>query len=80
MAILKKTTVPKLPKRRKSEYSDFKNLPLMLDVKDITAILRISKAGAYNLVNTKSFPKILVGKRVLVAKEDLQQWLERNKW
>ena len=59
-------------------FTDFDSLPLLLDVKDISKLMKISKAGAYNLINTKGFPKCLVGKRVLVPKQKLIEWINDN--
>jgi excisionase family DNA binding protein len=63
----------------KKGFTNFENLPLMLNVNDIAVLVRISRAGAYNLVNSDGFPKVKIGKRVLVPKSDLMQWLQQNK-
>ena len=63
----------------KSIYTDFDRLPLMLNAGDVAAIMRISRAGAYNLINTKTFPAVKFGKRIVVDKNDLVLWLQQNK-
>jgi len=60
-------------------YTDFETLPLVLDVKDVASIMRLSRAGAYNLMNSKDFPKLLQGKRVLVEKAEFINWLKSIK-
>ena len=62
----------------KRGFTDFENLPLMLNVNDIAIFMRISRAGAYNLVNSTGFPKITVGKRVLIPKKQLMDWLNQQ--
>jgi excisionase family DNA binding protein len=70
----------KMPKNAsKKKHTDFDKLSLLLTVTDISEVLRISRAGAYNLVNSADFPKIKVGKRVLVEKDDFKRWLQKNK-
>lgn len=39
-------------------YRSFADLPLGLKVTDVSKILSISRAGAYNLVNSEGFPSI----------------------
>ena len=66
--------------KSRNSYTDFDSLPIMLNVSQLAAIMQISRAGAYNLINSEGFPKIIVGtKRVLVAKAALIQWLEEQK-
>jgi predicted DNA-binding transcriptional regulator AlpA len=62
----------------KARYTNLDNLPLVLTVDDISAILRISRAGAYKLANQPDFPKLTIGKRVLVNKADFIQWLQQK--
>ncbi|MDR2559904.1 MAG: helix-turn-helix domain-containing protein [Oscillospiraceae bacterium] len=71
----------KMPKTtsKSRKHTDFERLSLLLTVKDISEILRISRAGAYNLINSREFPKVKVGKRVLIEKTDLMRWLQQNK-
>jgi len=67
----------KPPVRR--PYTEYDNLPFMLNVNEIAAVCRISRAKAYSLVKQEDFPATVVGKRVLVEKTDLLQWLRQNK-
>ena len=56
----------------------FEQMPDILDARQLTDALRISRAGAYNLLNSADFPTLHIGKRKLVMKEDLIQWLRRH--
>ena len=53
-------------------------LPSVLDVKELTAFLGISRAGAYNLLHRVDFPTLHIGSRMMVTKENLLTWMERN--
>jgi len=55
---------------------DFTNYPLMLNVKDIVEIFGISRDKAYDLVNSKGFPTVKIGKRIVVPKEHLLKWIK----
>ena len=54
------------------------NIPDVLTAKDLQAYLHISRAGAYILLNLADFPTLHVGKRKLVTRENLFQWMEKN--
>ena len=68
----------KLPKPKK-RYTNFENLPLVLNVDDVAAVMRISRAGAYAVVRKDDFPRFKIGNRVLTAKSDFMQWFEQQK-
>ncbi len=50
-------------------------LPLVLRVDDVAAVLRISRATAYALVNEVGFPSIRVGRRIVIPKRAFLNWL-----
>ena len=50
-------------------------MPDVMDAKQLAKVLRISKAGAYNLLNSPDFPTLRIGGRKLVMKQDLLEWL-----
>ena len=41
-------------------------------------VLSISRANAYNLLHREDFPTLHIGKRMLVPKDRLIQWIEAN--
>ena len=49
----------------------------MLSAKELTKIVG-SRALAYRLFNTRGFPVIRLGKRVLVREDSLDKWLREN--
>ena len=50
-------------------------MPDVMDAKLLAEALRISKAGAYNLLSSPDFPTLRIGGRKLVMKQDLLEWL-----
>ena len=56
----------------------FDDLPDILDAAQIASALRISRAGAYNLLSSEEFPTLHIGRRKLVMKNDLIQWLKSH--
>lgn len=61
-----------------TKYKNYDDLPLMLSVPDLTAVLGISRAGAYELVKSEGFPSLRIGNRILVPKDELIAWIKRN--
>ena len=59
-------------------YQLFDDLPDILDARQIALALRISRASAYNLLSSADFPTLHIGKRKLVMKNDLIQWLKSH--
>ena len=56
----------------------FNDLPDILDASQIASALRISRAGACNLLSSDDFPTLHIGRRKLVMKNDLIQWLRSH--
>ena len=54
----------------------FEEMPDVMDARQLAQALRISRAGAYNLLNSEDFPTLQIGKRKLVMKDDLIRWLK----
>lgn len=54
---------------RESKFKNYMDLPLMLSVPEVGEVLGISRAGAYELVRSKGFPKVKIGNRIVVPKD-----------
>lgn len=52
----------------------FETMPDVMDAKQIAEALQISKADAYNLLNSPDFPTLRIGGRKLVMKNELVEW------
>lgn len=57
-------------------YTNFDQLPLMLNADQLAQVLGISRAGAYQLMHEKGFPVIRIGRRMVIPKENLRKWLD----
>ena len=49
---------------------------LVYTVKEAAKVLNIGLNNAYILVNSKDFPKIQVGRKILIPVKSLEKWLE----
>lgn len=57
-------------------YKSYDELPLMLSVPEIAAVMGISRAGAYALVKSERFPSLKIGSRIVVPKEKFIDWID----
>ena len=63
---------------KQTVYKSYDELPLMLSVPEVAAVLGISRAGAYELVKDKGFPALKVGSRIVVPKEKFIEWVDEK--
>lgn len=61
----------------------FNNLNLaemgaVITVDELSQVLKISKSKSYELVKRDNFPKLKLGKRILIPIEPLKDWLNSN--
>jgi len=59
-------------------YKSFDELPLVLNVVQVAAVLGISRAGAYELVHSEGFPTLKIGNRIVIPKDKLRKWIDAN--
>ena len=59
----------------KSTYTNIEDLPLTLNTREAAEVLRISKSKVYELAQSESFPAIRIGKRVVIPRDKLIQWM-----
>ena len=57
-------------------FRTYEEIPLFLDGKMIARLLGISPSTAYAMLNDQAFPAIKIGRRRLVRKEKLFEWLQ----
>ena len=60
------------------QYHSLEELPLMMNMTDVAAVLGISRAGAYKLAHSADFPAFQIGKRIVVSREKFIDWLNRQ--
>ncbi|RQD76308.1 MAG: DNA-binding protein [Candidatus Syntrophonatronum acetioxidans] len=56
------------------------DLPLVLNVPQLSKILGINKTSAYQLAKSKDFPSLKVGKRIIIPRDAFFEWLSREAW
>lgn len=57
---------------------NYNELPSVLDMNALKDFLGISRAGAYNLLHRADFPTLHINSRLMVTKENLLAWMEKN--
>lgn len=61
-----------------TNQTSYEQLPLMLNANQLAGVLGISRAGAYELMHSKGFPTLRIGKRMMVNKDHLARWIDRQ--
>lgn len=61
-----------------SSYQSFEQLPVILNMKNVAAVLGISESGAYDLCKAEGFPAFRVGNRILIQRDKLIEWIEQQ--
>lgn len=59
-------------------YKSWEELPIMLNATQVAVVLGISRANSYQLFHSSDFPVINIGKRMLISKEKLKEWVENH--
>lgn len=62
----------------KKTFHTIEEIPLTLNAIEIAQVLGLSRAGAYNLLNSKGFPTLCIGSRKIVPKDKFIEWINRN--
>ena len=62
----------------KTIYTSLDQLPLALSADEVAQVLGISRANAYALMHSKNFPTLIIGKRMVVPKDKLIEWIEKQ--
>lgn len=57
-------------------YTSLDQLPITLCADEVAQVLGISRANAYTLMHSQNFPTIKIGKRMVVPKDKLLEWME----
>ncbi len=59
-------------------FYSIEQLPLVLNADQIAALLGISRANAYRLMRSEGFPTLLIGKRMVVPRDHLLEWMNNR--
>jgi Predicted transcriptional regulator len=60
---------------KKSIYTSYDELPLLLNVKQLVDLMGVSESSIYELFQEDDFPSLRIGKRIVVPKEELRKWI-----
>lgn len=60
---------------KKSIYTNYDELPLLLSVKQLVDLMGVSESSIYELIQEDDFPSLRIGKRVVVPNEELRKWI-----
>ena len=58
-----------------SAYRTVEEYPIALSAEEVGSILGISRSNAYKLMRVKGFPTLHIGKRMVVPRDKLVQWM-----
>lgn len=59
-------------------YKDIEEIPMIFGPRELSKILGISKNKTYEVVNRYDFPKIRVGRRIIISKKHFLEWMDAN--
>ena len=62
-------------KKGKVIFTSIDQLPLTLNADQVASVLSISRATAYTLMHSQNFPTIQIGKRMVVHRDKLIDWM-----
>ena len=63
---------------KKSVFTNYDELPLLLNTTQLADLLGVSHSSVYELIQEPDFPSLRIGKRIVIPKEELRQWISRN--
>ena len=60
---------------KESVFTSYDQLPLLLNVKQLADLLGVSDSSVYELIREYGFPSLRIGKRIVIPKEELREWI-----
>ena len=60
------------------KYTAVDQLPLTLNAEQVATVLSLSRARTYELMHSKGFPTLVIGKRLVVPKDKLLRWIDQQ--
>lgn len=51
---------------------------IVYSIKEVAELLGISRSLAYEMIKTKKLPVLTLGRRKVVPKTQLEQWIQNN--
>ena len=59
-------------------YFSFSEVPVVLNANQLAGVLNISLTNAYCLLRSENFPTLRIGRRLLVSRDNLLNWMNEN--
>ena len=60
---------------KKSVFTSYDELPLLLNVKQLAELLGVSDSSVYELIQEDDFPSLRIGTRIVIPMEELRKWI-----
>lgn len=54
------------------------DLPSVITVDQVSAVMGINRGAAYDLAHREDFPKIQIGRRIVIPKDAFSNWLNEE--
>ena len=58
--------------------NQLESMPYTLNAAQLAEVLGIAKSSAYQLLHSEGFPTLRIGRRMLVQKDKLLLWMDKN--
>ena len=58
------------------EFKSNDELPLTMNARDVAGYLNISLSCAYQVMNSRDFPVLKIGRRRIVTREHFLEWIQ----
>ena len=63
---------------KQSSFKSYEDLPLFLNVNDLSSAIGIAPSSCYELMHEKDFPSMRIGNRLIVPKEKFKIWVDEK--
>lgn len=65
-------------KQREGARKRLDELPEFCSITDFSDVFRVSRATAYRMAAQGEIPCLHIGKRIILSREHLRQWVDKN--
>lgn len=72
------TTTAATTINKPNAYFSFSEVPVVLNANQLASVLNISLTNAYCLLRSENFPTLRIGRRLLVSRDNLLNWMNEN--
>ena len=72
------TTTAATTANKPNAYFSFSEVPVVLNANQLAGVLNISLTNAYCLLRSENFPTLRIGRRLLVSRDNLLNWMNEN--